>query len=195
MPSFLFGYSEQEVLKAQWDIITTFQNCLSQPYVVIYNSLGIPQNHRRPSEAARSIGNWFGERLIVFPQLAECQRDLAWQTECYQRLNARYNELLGEPFQQEFSAIQRELSELKEKYEQLNQRHSALQVSKDSELLKSQSTLLNARSQHRQEVERLANEIADLRQLVARQQEELLRLRATDKPRTKAARKTEGDAS
>ena len=84
---------------------------------------------------------------------------------------------------------------MKEKYEQLNQRHSALQVSKDSELLKSQSTLLNARSQHRQEVERLANEIADLRQLVARQQEELLRLRATDKPRTKAARKTEGDAS
>jgi hypothetical protein len=61
--------------------------------------------------------------------------------------------------------------------------------------LKVQGALLNARAQHWQEVERLENEIADLRQLVARQQEELLHLRAPDKPRTKAARKTEGDAA
>jgi len=194
MPSFLFGYSTQEVLQAQWDIITTFQNCLSRPYVAIYNSLDIPKNHRQPLDAAQSLGNWFGERLTVFPQLAECQRDLAWKTECYESLSTRYNELLGEPFQQEFGAMQRELGELKERHNQLELRYSALQRAKDDEFLNHHNALLNARQQHSREVERLEHEIAGLRQLVARQQEELLRLRPTDKPRTKAARKTEGDA-
>lgn len=195
MPSFLFGYSTQEVLKAQWDIITTFQICLSKPYTAIYQSLGIPQDFRAPSQAAQSLGRWFGERLILFPQLADCQRNLSWQTECYQRLNARHNELLGEPFQQEFSAMQRELGELKEKYTHLDQSYFALKMLKEKESLIAQEVLHNARTQHWQEIDRLEKEIADLRQLVARQQEELLRLRPTDKPRTKAARKTEGDAS
>ena len=195
MPSFLFGYSEQEVLKAQWDIITTFQNCLSQPYAVIYNSLGIPKNHRHTLEAARSLGNWFGERLIVFPQLAECREELARQASESNFLRSRYNELLGEPFQQKFGETVRELNELKEKHTHLDQNYFALKMLKEKESLVAQEVLHNAHTRHWQEVERLEKEIADLRQLVARQQEELLRLRATDKPRTKAARKTEGDAS
>jgi hypothetical protein len=156
--------------------------------------LDIPKNHRQPLDAARSLGNWFGERLTVFPQLAECQRDLAWKTECYESLSAHYSHLLGEPFQQKFGAMQRELDELKERHKQLELRHSAVQRAKDDEFLNHHNALLNAREQHQQTTERLEREIGGLRQLVARQQEEILRLRPTDKPRTKAARKAEGDA-